>query len=424
MRFYIIISIFLMVITGSCRKIYEAPVPDLQWALFDAPSSVNLSFQSKMAMEGVYNITEEDGVFGELAALKWSYVMQGADTVYHLSILCGKDVSYFIMQGKKSGDSILLNGYWRKMINTETGVARMSISNAGGAGQLFSTTPLILKDSIVINGVFGYGSEEPVSNIKLEYDRRLFNGNTFEILAHRAGGRTSDLLPYSENSIGMIKFASQLGATGIEIDVKKTKDNISILYHDNTLNTRLIQKNGLVGEVEKYTYDQLFTQVRLIDGQRIPTLRDALHTIVYETDLRYVWLDVKYEASFETVRQLQIEFLQKASAAGRQIEIVIGLPTEDALQRFKELPDYRSVPSLYELDLSDAENINARVWAPRWTLGLQNEEVARVKAAGKKAFVWTLDVPEFVENFINQGSFDGILSNYPSLVAYYYYVKQ
>jgi glycerophosphoryl diester phosphodiesterase len=423
MKIYII-SIFLLVLAGSCRKIYEAPVPDLTWPLFDAPTATNLTYQTKMAMEGVYNITEGNEVFGENAALKWSYKIENTDTVYHLSILCGRDVSYFIMQGKRSGDSILLNGYWRKMVNTETGVARMSISNRSGAGQLISANPQISKDSIVINGVFGYGSNDAASIISLQYDRRLFNGNDFEILAHRAGGRTSDLLPFSENSIGMIKFASQLGANGIEIDVKKTKDNIPVLYHDNTLNTRLIQKNGLVGEIEKYTYDQLFTQVRLIDGQRIPTLRDALHTIVYETDLRYVWLDVKYNASLEPLRQLQAEFLQKASAAGRQIEIVIGLPTEDALNRFKELPDYRSVPSLYELDLSDAEDINANVWAPRWTLGLQNEEVARVQAGGKKAFVWTLDVPEFVERFINEGSFNGILSNYPSLVAYYYYVQQ
>lgn len=44
-------------------------------------------------------------------------------------------------------------------------------------------------------------------------------------------------------------------------------------------------------------------------------------------------------------------------------------------------------------------------------------------AEGKKAFVWTLDEPSYIEEFVNNGEFDGILTNYPTILSYYHYIK-
>jgi hypothetical protein len=283
-------------------------------------------------------------IFGGQVAIKWNYVAVGTDTTWRLSFFCGQDIAHFILEGKRLGDSILLNGYWRKLVNTETGRVRLVVPYTAGARQLFSNTPQIARDSIRIEGVFGNGEEVPASRLVLTYDRKLYSAKPFQILAHRSGGRTSDLLPYSENSIGMIRFATQLGATGIEIDARMTSDNVPILYHDNTLNLRLIQKNGLVGDISNYSYQQLYSFVRLIDGQHIPTLREALNSVVYETNIQFVWLDTKYNGSLEPLRQLQAEFLQKAATAGRTLQIVIGLPGQDQLDRFRELPNYTNIP--------------------------------------------------------------------------------
>jgi hypothetical protein len=46
-----------------------------------------------------------------------------------------------------------------------------------------------------------------------------------------------------------------------------------------------------------------------------------------------------------------------------------------------------------------------------------------MQAEGRRVFVWTLDVPAYVQEYIANGRFDGILSNYPSIVAYYHYVR-
>ena len=414
--------ILFLIMLASCRKTFDAPVPDTTWSLFN--TAQKLTNQTRISMEGVYAVHDGADEFGDIVALKWNYVINGTDTSYHVSVFCGKDVSYFTMEGKKSGDSILFNGYWRKLVNTETGIIRFSISSTNGAKQLLSAAPIIGKDSIIMIGVYGNGQELPTKKIVFSWLRKLYQGSTFEIMAHRSGGRTSDLLPVSENSIGMIKYTSQLGSTGIEIDVRLTKDGIPILYHDNSLNLRLIQKNGLVGPIANYTYEELNEFVRLIDGEHIPTLRQALDTVVYHTSLRFIWLDTKYTGPLQAVRDLQAEYLQKAAVAGRNLRIVIGIPNEDVLNEFEQLSNYQSIPSLCELTVDDVQNLNSQVWAPRWTLGLQTTEVNQVQSQGRKAFVWTLDVPDYVNQFINQGNFDGILSNYPSLVAYYAYIKQ
>jgi glycerophosphoryl diester phosphodiesterase len=265
----------------------------------------------------------------------------------------------------------------------------------------------------------------PQIPLLLNYNRKLNNSPAgFQIMAHRSGGRTSDLLPVSENSVAMILKTAEFGSTGIEIDVRFTKDGVPILYHDNTLNLREIQKSGLVGPIENYTYDQLTTFVRLIHGEKIPTLREALNAVVYQTQLSFVWLDTKYIGSLAPVHALQLEFIKKAAAQGRKLNIVIGLPGEDQFNQFLKLPDYANTPSLCELTTEEVEKANAKIWAPRFTEGTQNEKVEMVHAQGRKVFVWTVDVPEFIEQFINDGQFDGMLSNFPSCTAYNYYVHQ
>jgi glycerophosphoryl diester phosphodiesterase len=417
---YLISSCLLF---ASCSREFEAPIPNTAWDLFDSPAATRLSTVTSNKIEGIYTLEQGADAFGPLTAVKWSYTVNGTDTTHHLSFFLETASAYFICQGKQRDSAILLNGYWRRMTTTETGAVRLTIAKDAGARHLLSNAPFNpATDRITITGVYGNGATTPDLPLTLRYTRPLNRNRPFEILAHRGGGRTADLLPASENSVEMIKLASQFGATGVEIDVQLTKDGVPILFHDATLNERAIQQNGLLGPIENYTFAQLHTLVRLPKGERIPTLRQALETVVYNTPLRFVWLDTKYNGSMQALKDLQAEFLAKAAAINRQLEIVIGIPDEDVLANFKKLSSYQNVPSLVELKAQDARDINARVWAPQWTLGLQNEEVQRMQSEGRRAFTWTMDVPENILQYMRQGRFNGILSNYPSLVAYYYYV--
>ncbi|HUC79978.1 MAG TPA: glycerophosphodiester phosphodiesterase, partial [Flavisolibacter sp.] len=407
---------------ASCSRDFEARIPDTSWDLFDSPAARKLLANTRNKTEGVYALEQGSVDFGPLAAVKWTYTANGPDTVYHLSFFLEKASAYFICEGREVDSTLLFNGYWRRLTTTETGIVRLSVTKENGSRFLLGNMPFNPpNDKIEITGVYGNGAATPAIPISLRYQRPL-NSRPFEILAHRGGGRTTDLLAASENSVEMIKLASQFGATGIEIDVRMTKDGVPILFHDATLNERAVQQNGLLGPIENYTFDQLQTLVRLPKGERIPTLRQALETVVYNTPLDLVWLDTKYDGSLQVLRDLQAEYLGKAAAINRRLEIVIGIPDEKALENFKKLPSYQTIPSLVELKAQNVRDINARVWAPQWTLGLQNDEVQRMQSEGRRAFTWTMDVPENILQYMQQGSFNGILSNYPSLVAYYYYV--
>lgn len=424
MKLFFAIS-WILLFAAGCKKEYSAPVPDYNnWDAFTAAGPLLFSTASRTILEGIYKLTDGSDVFGETVAVKWSHVITDGDTIYHLSFFCGKDIAYIICEGKKLNGDILLNGYWRKMAGVETGIARFTIKAQQGA-DLAANNSVADSGSIVIGGVFGYGQDTPTRLFSCTYNRKLYNKTPFRILAHRSGGRTSDLLPVSENSVAMILKTPEFGSTGVEVDVRLTSDGIPILYHDNTLNLRETQKSGLIGPIENYTYDQLSAFVRLIHGEKIPTLREALDAVVYQTQLGFVWLDTKVtDASLVAVRAIQKEYLQKAAAAGRNVDIVIGIPDDKAEKEFLSLPDYAAAPNLSELSIDEVEKTNAEIWAPRFTLGTQNDDVAKVHAAGKQAFVWTLDVPEFIQQYIHDGHFDAILSNYPSSVAYYYYGQQ
>ncbi|MES2775233.1 MAG: glycerophosphodiester phosphodiesterase [Bacteroidota bacterium] len=421
-----LIILLLAVQLVSCKKEYEIFKPDYaNWSLFNSPAATGVKSSSRNAMEGIYNLTKGVDVFGELVAVKWSYTVKGRDTSFHVSGFFGKDIAYFICEGKQLGDSILLNGYWRKMVSVETGIVRFTINQANGAGLLLGPNPIIDSGRVTMEGVFGTGQDTPEIPISFSYDRKLNQKPTpFQILAHRSGGRTSDLLMISENSVEMILKTPEFGSTGVEVDVRFTKDGVPILYHDNDLNLRVVQKSGLVGPIENYTYEQLTAFVRLVHGEKIPTLREALDAVLYQTQLSFVWLDTKYIGPLSRVQDIQREYLQKAAAAGRDLKIVIGLPGKEQYFQFLALPNYLNTPSLCELTPEDVTVANCNIWAPRFTEGTQNDKVAEIHAQGRQAFVWTVDVPEFITQFIKEGQFDGMLSNFPSCVAFNYYANE
>jgi glycerophosphoryl diester phosphodiesterase len=319
-----------------------------------------------------------------------------------------------------------MEGYWRLAVNNRSGLVRLTIKREDGGRYLYGDTTA--SPSIRIAGLFGDGEENPSRSVVFQYSRPIrpdLLTSGFQILAHRAGGRTADRTPASENSVEMIRMAEYFGSTGIEIDVRLTRDGVPVLYHDSSFNPRLTQKTPLVGGVEDYTFVQVRSAIRLIHGEQIPTLREALETVLNETTIRFVWLDTKTEGRnvVTAMVPLQQEYLSRAQAMGRNLEIVVGIPTEEVYKEVLQYPDYRNVPTLCELGIDHVQAVNAAIWAPRWTLGTLDADVAAVHAEGRRALVWTLDPPEYIRAFVARGSFDGILTNYPTAVAYTYYVQ-
>ncbi len=421
MRATAYITPFVLLLLG-CQKEYEAPLPNTGWDLFSSIGTTPVDVRAQQRMEGVYAVGQGTELFGSEVVVKWNWTHQGPDTTYYVSIFCGSNIAYLSGEGRYLDTTMMLNMYWRTLADQRTGLCRMTIGYMDGLRALWSTTPLAA-DSIRIEGAYGLDADLPDRPFTLTYRRPLHQATDLAVLGHRCGGRNADLLPVSENSLEMIRMSPRLGATGVEMDVRLTSDGVPVIYHDETLNDRTIRPCGLFGPIGNYSYAQLSGLVRLINGERIPTLREALATVVNETPLTYVWLDIKLNGSLQQIRDIQMDYISQAMNSGRVVHILMGLPGQEQLANFLALPDHLTVPSLCELELSDVVDANSEVWAPRWTLGLQNAEVAQIHGQGRKAFVWTLDVPEYVQEFMQAGSFDGILSNYPSLIAYHAYAR-
>jgi glycerophosphoryl diester phosphodiesterase len=416
--------IYCLLILGfvSCQEIIEAPVPDLKWNEFDSPIAKPLSAVERNALEGIYLTGDAADDFGKEAALKWTYIANKKDTIYYLSFFCAEDVRYFICQGKRTDSSILLNGYWRNVENTKIGKAHftMTASTMSGAGNATNEQHA----NFALNGVYGFGDDEPGKKVSFRYSRPLNRDSSYMIVAHRGGGRNNDLLPASENSVEMIPMAAQLGANGIEIDIQLTKDKVPVLFHDANVNDRLTTKTGIHGPISDYTSEELNNDVKLKRGGKVPTLRQALETVLNQTPLEFVWLDCKYKEGMPLIYSLQKEFMQKAEQLGRKLTIVIGVPDEEVMAGFQQLPGYQNIPSLCELDPEKAIQINANIWAPSWTKGHQAEEVNAMHAKGKKALVWTVDVPDKIKEFMYEAKFNGMVTNRPTMAAYYWLSRQ
>lgn len=364
-------------------------------------------------LNGIYDVVEGTDRLGKSVVVKRSGKT--------LSIFSGKNAALFVLQSGTIDSNLIFEGYWRYAQSVDNGLARFEIPADNGGKSILRGNQL--SSSFRFLGVIGDQSSEPTIKISLQYNRPL-KDTSFAILAHRGGGRNSDLLPESENSVGIIQLAESFGANGIEIDVRLTKDGVPILFHDENFSPRLVNTDYCVGPVSNYTFAAVRTLCTLKNGEKIPTLREALDVVLNKTSLTTVWLDIKSTNAIRPAAQLQQEYKLKAAAVGRTLQIYLGLATEELIAQYKKENLIDSADALCELSIDDVRTIHAKVWAPRWTLGPLPNETEQMRLEGRKTFVWTLDQREFILPFLASGKLDGILTNYPSLVAYEYYVFQ
>ncbi|HEX6333680.1 MAG TPA: glycerophosphodiester phosphodiesterase family protein [Flavisolibacter sp.] len=428
MKYLIIAAVVIVIVAVIIVLIYRnrksVPVPAAGWQLFDAATQTISDTTVHQRMSGVYTITKGNEHFGDLAVLKWTWTRHGQDTVYYLSMFCQKDGTHIICEGRSVNDQLLFKGYWRSMHDENTGTAHFTVSRTNGAAYLLGKGEAVDTPGIAIEGSWTRGDDSARQEVALRYQRPLFAGESFEIIGHRGGGRNTERLPASENSVEMVQMASRLGATGVEIDVQTTKDGVPIIYHDPTINMRLVKGKWIPGHAtDTYTWAEI-REMKLKNNERIPELREMLDTIINSTPLRFIWLDIKTTGALPLISEIRAEYEQKARAAGRKVEIVLGIANEEGVARFVALPGYQNIPSLCELDPPVVQRMNARIWAPQWTNGLERAQVEEVQAQGRRVFVWTLDDDEDIREFMHQGDYNGIVTNYCSAVAFHFYSRQ
>jgi len=217
-----------------------------------------------------------------------------------------------------------------------------------------------------------------------------------------------------ENTLEAFALAAKMGADGVELDVRFTKDGEIVIAHDEKLD-RISNGQGLIGE---YTYEQLlafdfgykfYGEVR---GIKIATLRQV------------------YELLEPTGLMINIEIKgSDMDMPARCIEIAKEFHMEDRthfsafchklLLKVHEVAPEMQVAPLYSNNLVYAWDycgfLQASAVHPLFSQVLEDEKyVENCHNKGVKVNVWTANTEKDIQTLL-EASCDGIITNYPDL---------
>ena len=226
------------------------------------------------------------------------------------------------------------------------------------------------------------------------------------IIAHRACP-----LDAPENSLAGIQKAADLGADGVEIDVRRALDGVPVLIHDWTPR----RMTGLPGPVWLYP-SFLLRRLRLrmdsgtppYSDQRVITLEEALDALPAD-----MFLAVEVKDGFSAAATLRT--IRRRRAEGR---VLLWSPSDRAVAYLARAAPEIEVSLLRDdtdIDcvrrfLADAARLGARGVSVHWAVVLP-EVVAEARALGLRVYSMTRDLDDVAEKAAL--GLDGIVTDYP-----------
>lgn len=339
----------------------------------------------------------------------------------YVSVFGNREATYAVLEAGCLPDGrLVLEGYHRTAIDADVGLVRLFVQPQAAADAFCQEEPYT--GPLQLEGAFGQGGALPEERLLLQRKRALPEAPAALVIAHRGGCRTSDNCGASENSLDMLRMAQRLGADRVEIDVQVTADGVPLLYHDPSFGPLLVNGRFCRGDVRDFTWAHVTQLCTLRFGEAVSRLEDALRTVVEETELAGVWLDVKTVTGMNAALPVVRKWNRLAAERGRNLRIVVGLSTEELVDAWRGSTEHDAVDCLVELGVDELRSVGCRVWAPRWTLGPMAETVAKVRAEGIGVTFWTLDEEQFIDLFLEQAKPTGLLTNRPGLALQRAYV--
>jgi glycerophosphoryl diester phosphodiesterase len=239
--------------------------------------------------------------------------------------------------------------------------------------------------------------------------------------------QTTSNPPFAQNSINGVLNDEDYGVNGLEFDVQMTLDQVPIMMHDGNIDIRLTQKSPISGDYNQYSFSFLEDYIRLVDGQKIPSLDQCLTTFIDSTTMKFFWMDIKGDVGiFEALLPVVQKAYAHAVSVGREVVIYADMPSTTVISQFQSYPEYRAsgLPTMCELTYQDVVDNGCTRWGPRYSRGLLLSDVATAHAAGIKVISWTLNQKSLIDNYIQNGQFDGFISDYPCYVVYDFYTMK
>src|SRR5688572_21452615 len=365
-------------------------------------------------MEGIYELAGGSGKLGGRFVCKVSK--------RKVSFFSEKDGIFIILKyGFDPEDSSLqFAGFWRYSENSMQGNIALSIAKGEGAFDLLLNG---LPDQVQLHGDF-MDVDYITRPVHIRFNRHFSNytkTHEFAIFAHH-GVQTTANPPYAENSLNGVLNDEDYGVNGLEFDIRMTKDGVPICIHDPSINTRLTLKGPLSGDYDQYNFKLLSDYVRLIDGQKIPSVEEVLDAFIESTTLKYMWLDIKGNTDiFKYMEPVVRNAYAKAQALNRDVVIILDLPSQAVIDEYQKQTSWQDLPAMCELTLQDVIDNGCEYWGPRYSEGLLLDDVDRAHSLGIKVYCWTLNDKNIIRSYLENGRFDGFITDYPAYVVYNYY---
>ena len=230
-----------------------------------------------------------------------------------------------------------------------------------------------------------------------------------EIIAHRGASHDAP-----ENTIAAFQLAWEHGADAVELDIRLAKDGRIVAFHD--LTTKRIA--GVDRRVDAQTYGELQALTRRFpQGAHIPSIEEALATVPAG---RRLFIEIKcgpevlpgleraLDASGKLPQQIviigfDIETMKRARACIPAVEVC--WVTSPKTWSFGRVPSVGGLIAVAQSAQLDGLDIDAR-------FTIDATFVSRVKKAGLKLYVWTVNDAKTARKLAALGV-DGITTNRP-----------
>jgi glycerophosphoryl diester phosphodiesterase len=413
MKIFRLVLIFATALASCSRSAITLPPENPDTNL---DNTIPISDSMLTAMEGIYRLAGGNAGLGDEFVCKVSKKK--------VSFFSNKSGIFIILDFRlKPGDSsIRFSGYWRYSESKTQGLISLTIGSSQGASDLLIKGTAT---NLSLQGSFSDGSGSNPQPVSIQFGRafsQYTQTHEFIVFGHHGVQTTADP-PYAENSLNGILNDEGYGINGMEFDVHLTKDHIPICAHDASINIRVTEKGPLFGDYIQYSFAFLDSFVRLEDGQKIPSVEQVLNAFIDSTSMKEMWLDVKGDPDiFKYLEPVVKNAYARAAAKNRNVIIIADLPSQKVIDEFNQQPSYgASLPTMCELSLQDAINNHCQYFGPRYTLGLLQDDVTKAHSMGIRVYDWTLNSQDLIISYLQNGKFDGFITDYPAYVNFYYY---
>jgi glycerophosphoryl diester phosphodiesterase len=398
----------LMLAAVSCSKNGITPPPPNPDTNLQGTTALTDTVMKNM--EGIYTLTSGSDGLGSQFVCKVSK--------FRVSFFGNKDGIFFILKYglNPSDSSIQFSGFWRYSETTTQGLISFAIPKGAGVAEFLKNG---IATNLELSGAFGSNT------CTLKYSRPFSayaKAHPYQIYAHH-GVQTTANPPYAQNSLNGIKHDEDYGVNGMEVDVHLTKDNIPIHMHDGEIDIRLTKKSALTGDYIQYSFNFLEQYIELVDGQRIPSVEQALNAFIDSTNMKYYWMDVKGDPGiFKYLAPVVRNAYARAAAKHREVVIYADLPSDAVIEEYQsDTAVYTGLPKMCELTTQDVIDNHCQFWGPRYSRGLLLNEVQQMHSLGIQCISWTVNEKNLIQYYLQNGQFDGMISDYPAYVNYYFY---